>query len=72
LGGFQRALGFPVPAGRKDACTIGECGEGFNPKINPGFLSGGGQRLHWHIRAGETDIPAIRFTADGDGFRSPF
>ena len=36
------------------------------------FLSGGGQGLHWHIGAGETDIPAIRFMADGDGFGSAF
>src|SRR5262245_4487371 len=63
---FQRALRRAIPAGMEDACPIRERSEGFQPKVYARFLAGRRQRLHRHIRAGETDIPPIRLPTDRD------
>ena len=50
----------------EDARAIRERSEGFYAKVYACLLPGGGEGLYWHISARETDIPAIRFFADGN------
>jgi hypothetical protein len=66
VGGYQRAFGFTIPTGMKDACAIGKSGERFYRKIYACFLSCHGQRAHRHSSAREEDIPAVGFPTDGD------
>src|SRR5262245_54982064 len=64
---FQRALRLAISAGGKDARAIRERGERLDAQVDAHFLSSRGQRLYWHISAGEAGIPPIRFSADCDG-----
>jgi hypothetical protein len=64
---FQRALGFPAPAGIEDARPIRKGGERLSAKVYAGLLSRLRQRRYRHVGAGEADIPAISVPADSDG-----
>jgi hypothetical protein len=72
LGTLERFLGLPVVAWVLDVSPISQRQEGFQPDIDACLFPRQGQGLYWHLGTRETDIPAIRFFGDRDGFGCAF
>src|SRR5262245_26800681 len=49
-----------------DVLAIGPRGKRLQAQIYPGLLASEWERFRWHLRAGDTGIPAIGFSTDGD------
>jgi len=67
----QICLRLALTVGVVDHGAIRQCGEVRQPQVAVRLLAGWLLRQYCQLGAGETDIPAVTFTRDGDGLGVP-